>query len=140
MPPDGPLPAAVRSEAGRWLRYAQEDLDAARSLLAQDAPPRLAAWLAQQAAEKAIKAVLIAEQRPFPFTHNLARLLDLVPDGWSVRDLDVDTARLTYHAVTARYPDDLPDVGPAEANAAVTDARRVVDGVTEDLAPLLKDE
>ena len=50
-------PEAVR-EARRWLRYAREDLDTALALVGSEtAPPRHAAWLAQQAAEKAIKAV-----------------------------------------------------------------------------------
>lgn len=137
MPPE--LPAALRHEASRWLRYAQEDLSAAHALLGADAPPRLAAGLAQQAAEKAINATLVAEQRPFPFTHNLSRLLDLVPAGWAVLDVDADWAGLTYHAVGARYPDDLPDVSEDEAEAAVADAARVVAAVTDDLAPLLGD-
>ena len=40
----------VKKEAERWLRYAQEDLAAAKQLLEhQEVVPRHAAWLAQQA-------------------------------------------------------------------------------------------
>ena len=99
--------------------------------------PRNAAWLAQQAAEKAIKAALVAEQRPFPFIHDLPRLLNLLPVAWRVRDVNADWSGLSRHAVEARYPDDPPDVGPAEAEAAVADAARVVEAVTEQLASLL---
>ena len=48
-------------EARRWLRFAEEDLVAAEQTLADDGSvPRHACWLAQQAAEKAIKAALIS--------------------------------------------------------------------------------
>ncbi len=36
---------------------------------------------AQQAAEKAIKAVFIARKTPFPYVHDLARLLTLEESG-----------------------------------------------------------
>ena len=139
MPPEhltDPVAAAVT----HWLRYAQEDLASAQALTTlAHAPPRHAAGLAQQAAEKAIKATLVAEQRPFPFIHDLAKLLDLVPDGWQVRDVDADWSALSRHAVEARYPDDLDDVSPAEAEAAVADAARVVAAVSDQLGPLLHD-
>jgi len=52
----------LRREAWRWLRPAREDRAAATHLsLAADLPYRIACLLAQQAAEKAIKAVLVAE-------------------------------------------------------------------------------
>ena len=61
--------------AARWLRYARGDLDAASALLESGAgEPRHVAGLAQQAAEKAIKAVLVAGQIEFPFTHDLEEL------------------------------------------------------------------
>lgn len=45
-------------EVRRWLRYAREDLTVAETLLNQDdLIPRHACWLAQQSAEKALKAV-----------------------------------------------------------------------------------
>ena len=44
----------------RWLRYAREDLLAADAMLTQpDFWPRHVCSLAQQAAEKALKAVLV---------------------------------------------------------------------------------
>ena len=59
-------------ETRRWLRYAQEDLLAAEAMLAATrARPRHVCWLAQQAAEKAIKAVLVFLQIDFPRTHDL---------------------------------------------------------------------
>ena len=55
------------AETDRWLRYAEEDLRTAESLLADShAIPRHACWLAQQSVEKALKAVLISLQIDFP--------------------------------------------------------------------------
>ena len=130
----------VAREVARWLRYAREDLASAQALAASpDAPPRHAAWLAQQAAEKAIKAVLVATQTPFPFIHDLARLRALVPDGWGVRTVEADLALLTEFAVEARYPDDLPDVTSEEAGEGIVAAVAVLASVGTDLQPRLDD-
>ena len=68
----------VMIETARWLRYAGEDLITAETLLAQARiPPRQACWHAQQAAEKALKAVLIFLQIDFPRTHDLNVLRNL---------------------------------------------------------------
>jgi len=44
----------------RWLRPALDDLKLARKALEIGVDPRLAAFHAQQSAEKALKAVLVA--------------------------------------------------------------------------------
>ena len=91
--------------AARWLRYARGDLDAASALLESSAgEPRHVAGLAQQAAEKAIKAVLVADQIVFPFTHDLEELHALVPRDWRLAAATVELKRLTPWAVRARYP------------------------------------
>jgi len=69
-------------EIHRWLRYAREDLMAAEEMnAATSLPPRHACYLAQQAAEKALKAALIFLQVEFPFRHDLDELRDLLPEG-----------------------------------------------------------
>lgn len=53
-------------EARRWLVYARDDLAAAEVLAGDpDVSPRQACWLAQQAAEKALKAALCFLQSDF---------------------------------------------------------------------------
>ena len=75
-----------REEALRWLRFAREDLaEAERLLRFPDAVPRHICWLAQQAAEKALKAALILEGVEFPYRHDLDALRNLLPDGWAVK-------------------------------------------------------
>jgi HEPN domain-containing protein len=62
-------------------------------------------YQAQQAAEKALKAVYLAKGGRFPFSHNLDLLLQGLEDmGLEIPEA-VDTAsRLTRYAVETRYP------------------------------------
>jgi HEPN domain-containing protein len=60
---------------------------------------------AQQAAEKALKAILVQRQVAFPKTHALADLLTLVAKAGIELPADVaDATLLTPYAVEARYP------------------------------------
>lgn len=91
----------------------REWLNRARSNLVQaSAGARLAeiyledlCFQAQQAAEKALKAVLIALNLRFPYTHDLATLLSLLEQaGEPVPAQLREAARLSGYAVVARYP------------------------------------
>ncbi len=107
-------------ETAKWTRYAQEDLAAARALTANAAGvPRHVCWLAQQAAEKAIKAVLVYLQIDFPRTHDLDALRALLPDDWKTKTDPADLAELTEWAVEARYPGDWADAVPEDARSAL---------------------
>ena len=122
-----------RDEALRWLRFAREDLAVAERLLRfPDAVPRHICWLAQQAAEKALKAALILEGVEFPYRHDLDALRNLLPDGWAVKREHPDLAELTVWAVEARYPGDWPEATREDAQQAVAQARGVLDSVVRD--------
>lgn len=119
------------AEVRRWLRYAREDLAAAETMLGRDgAYPRHVCWLAQQSAEKSLKAGLIYCDIEFPYTHDLDRLRNLLPEGWQVKAQCPDLAELTEWAVEARYPGDIPDALETDARIAVQQARRVLESVT----------
>ena len=121
-------PAA--GEAVRWLRFSEEDLDVASRLLSGSrSTPRHACWLAQQAAEKALKAALILERIEFPYTHDLDALRDLLPEGWSAKDAHTDLAELAEWAAEARYPGDWPEPTDADADRAESEARSVHNSV-----------
>ena len=64
-----------RDVAGGWLRKAESDL--ANAPLCLDARQALdtACFHCQQAAQKALKAYLTAHAIPFPFIHDLGRLV-----------------------------------------------------------------
>lgn len=82
-----------------WLHYADDDLHAART----DVAMHLRCFHAQQAAEKAIKAVLVSYEIDFPWVHDLSRLVGLLPDAAHPLALE-DAVALTPYASAARYP------------------------------------
>ncbi len=85
---------------------------------------------AQQSAEKAIKAVILARTRnEAAFTHSIRRLIrDAERAGAPPVPLTPDAAALlTQYAVLSRYPADVDEVDEAEWQRAVADARTVVE-------------
>jgi HEPN domain-containing protein len=94
----------------------------------------------QQAAEKALKAVLVFEQIAFPYTHNLTTLSNPIPDEWSVAQAEADLERLSEYAVESRYPGDLPEITSTEAEEATADARRLFDAAEHDVNTRLPDD
>lgn len=123
-------------EAAAWLDAAREDLSLARHLVGNRAFPRQASYHAQQAGEKAFKAVLTAHGAAFPKTHDLIQLHALLPAGTSmaVDAARADLALLTGWAVRGRYPHTGPAAMAAEAEAAVADATILVDAAIRALA------
>jgi HEPN domain-containing protein len=85
-----------RHTAQRVLK-AEEDIEAARSLVAQAKPPRdIVCFHCQQAAEKYLKALLQELGLSIPYTHDLEELLDLlVPHDTTLKPLRRDAAFLT---------------------------------------------
>ena len=125
-PPDEPTPAQ------RWFALATEDLTAAWILLADGTVAlRIAGFLAQQAAEKALKAGLFAVSIPAPKIHGLQQLLSHYPHGDAPEiDLD-DLALLDPWVIEGRYAADLPDLTHGDAQQLLSAAERVIDAVLE---------
>ncbi len=108
------------------LRKAQGDRDVAR-LIAADLDPHDDAigFHAQQAVEKAIKAVLAFRQAPTPRTHDLAYLVELLAShGIEVPAAIAEPEWLSPWAVTTRY-DDLEDT--LDRHAAIDAAESAID-------------
>ncbi|MBD3175811.1 MAG: HEPN domain-containing protein [Armatimonadia bacterium] len=114
-------------EARVWLAYAQEDLDAAGHLIEASAAPRIACFLCQQAAEKSIKALLMASGIGFPRTHDLLALALLAPGPAGLARHRDALALLTQWAVLARYPTGEPDASPLNAAEAHHAAALIVE-------------
>lgn len=100
MPPERRDP----TDPLEWIRRARSNL--ARARAGPPAPEVLyedLAFDAQQAAEKGIKAVLVARRVDFRKTHSLVNLLSLVEGAGVVVPADVrEAARLTRYAVRTR--------------------------------------
>ena len=117
----------LKASALRWLRRARSNLARARLPRPEDAVWNDYCFDAQQAAEKALKSVLILNGVRPQQTHDIQRLVgDLERAGVKVPD-DVRTAKtLTPYAVTGRYPGREEDVEEEEYREAVGTAERVV--------------
>jgi HEPN domain-containing protein len=114
-------------DVSRWILFAEADLRAAQLLsLDSDVPGRIACFHAQQAAEKALKALLVANNIPFRKTHDLVVLVGLLPSGLREELELLDTDVLQPWAVDGRYPGDLPDASADEAAEALAVAAAIV--------------
>jgi len=88
--------------SGDWLRYAKADLALARVPLPQGGLYELLCFHAQHAAEKSVKAVLLHYGIEPPRTHNLERLIDLLPTCIARTTVLSQSARLTVYGPAAR--------------------------------------
>ena len=127
----------LRAEALRWLRYAQEDIHTADTLLeAVDVPLRTVCFHSQQATEKALKAVLVYEDIDVPRTHDLSLLQSLLPEAWAVKRARGDLTALSIWATHPRYPGDWPEATHEDAADAMALARQVLVAVLQDFKAL----
>jgi len=94
------------TEGAEWLRRARSNL--ARARAGRSSPEVLYEDLcfdAQQAAEKAIKALLVEHKMSFPKTHAIMDLLTLLQQSGVVVPEEIRRAGLlTGYAVETRYP------------------------------------
>lgn len=90
-----------------WIRKADSDLTNAQLCVASSAALDTACFHAQQAAEKLLKAYLIAYSLPVLFIHNLEKLVEICeqqePSFQSMKTLG---QALTPYAVQLRYDED----------------------------------
>lgn len=85
-----------------FLIIADEERTAARALLAGH--PRQAAYLRQQAAEKAARALLEHAKVPFGTSHNLGQMAEALPASHPLRTRVMDLDVLSPAATRYRYP------------------------------------
>ena len=105
---------AARDEAERWLRQAESDL-AFAALGAREGFPAQACFTSQQAAEKALKAVLYLSGARFVPGHSVLELLDrAAADTGALRRLRDSARQLDQYYIPTRYPNGLPGSIPAE--------------------------
>lgn len=116
---------ADRRKPGAWLRIARSDLVFADLIPQPGLLYELMCMHAQQAAEKASKAILVHHGADPPCIHDVRRPL-LVGEVVDVPHEINSAGNLTQYAVAARYPDDLGKIEEAEWAEAVAVARAVV--------------
>ena len=124
-------------EVSQWLLKADHDLRSAKRLMSQGEDEPLldtAVYHCQQAAEKALKAYLTAHGVTFPKIHLLTPLVTLCSDiNKSFLEL-LDAAEiLTPLATEFRYPGDILEPDPSDADEAYRIAEDVVQFVISKL-------
>jgi HEPN domain-containing protein len=123
----------ARELAGLLLEKAAGDVATLKAVLSSEEVPDEAVGLhAQQAVEKALKAVLASRGVRYPFTHDIDRLVELTEAEAVVLPQNLrEAGALTPWALAHRY-ESAPSLGAARedmlrmASAAVTWARGLV--------------
>jgi len=87
-----------------WLRHARSDLALATAPRPAEVLLEALCFHAQQAAEKALKTILVWRSVEVPRSHSIGLLLDLVAAHVPLPPGIRSTAMLTDYAVAARYP------------------------------------
>jgi len=111
----------------QWIVKAENDLkNAAHTLkLGSECPTDTVSFHAQQCVEKYLKAFLVYKGIDFPRTHDIERLVALLPENIWLR-LSIEEQRtLTTYATLTRYPGEYEIIPLAEAQQSVRLARRV---------------
>ncbi len=115
------------SDPRSWLVRAYSNLRLAEKGQGKDIMLEDLCFNAQQAAEKALKAVCLYKEQDFPKTHSITHLVDIleaagvdVPDQIKFADV------LTQYAVQTRYPGPIEEITFEEYQEALAIAARVV--------------
>jgi len=117
LPPDDPH---------EWLNRARSNL-AQSKLRAPEVYLEDLCFNAQQAAEKAIKALLIKLGIRFPYTHDMTELLTLLEQAEQIIPEEIKRAgALSDYAVESRYPGLAEPVTEEEYQETVNTAEQVV--------------
>ena len=122
MPPEPLQPGSAQD----WLRYAVSDLELAKTSGVPNVMFESLCYHAQQCAEKALKAALVAYHIPVHRTHNIGLLLDLLSEHTGIAGNVEEAAILTDYAVMCRYPGDAEPITEPEYERAVHLAEAVL--------------
>jgi len=107
------------------MKHAKSDLAVARSSKVEEILFGTLCFHCQQAAEKALKAVLLKHGAEFPPTHSIKLLLELLPPPLSPTPDVVEAAILSKYTSKGRYPLDVMDIQEDEYEKAL----KLADGV-----------
>lgn len=125
MTPKGRIPGSPEE----WMDHAESDLRLARLAAGE---PRVrreqACFHLQQAAEKAIKAVLLSCRIDFPLTHDIEHLLEIAEEaGLHIPEEVRESGILTPYAVETRYPGSWFEISADDLKEAMATATATVD-------------
>jgi HEPN domain-containing protein len=116
-----------------WLRHAQSDLAIAAVRKSRRMLYEHQCFHAQQAAEKAVKAILVASGLSVPRSHDLAFLLAQLPREIALPVALVELPLLTKYAVQLRYPGETEPVTSVDRRMALRLAQAAVEWAEQQL-------
>ena len=124
-----------------WIRFARMDLSAAVYLQGHNPLPlEIICHHCQQAAEKAIKAVLVSHDADVPHIHDLNKLLTTAEQYEnSILSLSQQANLLTNYATFTRYPSDI-EIGEADMKLALKYAQDILAQVEFLLSGVLEEK
>jgi HEPN domain-containing protein len=116
------------SSPEEWLAHARSDLKLAKlGLEHRDVLYHQICFHAQQAVEKALKAVLLHHKIDFPLTHDIDELIDIFEkSGITVPSDCMDSGFLTPYAVETRYPGYWVEITDSDVGEAIKTSEKVV--------------
>lgn len=125
--------------ARQWLIKAMNDLlNADNNLKSEVVPFDTVCFHCQQAAEKLLKAYLVANGKEHPFTHDLFLIIEkILPLNSEADDLREPCSILMPYAVEIRYPDDWHMPSEEDAKEARDAASDVLDWLKNALPDIL---
>jgi HEPN domain-containing protein len=112
-----------------WFNFALRDLQSAKKNYEIE-EYQVAAFLAQQAAEKVLKALLIKKTETFPKIHDLTRLAKLLNAPKDILEL---CASITPAYAATRYPDVSSEFSREEVEELIEYAGKVIKWVEKEL-------
>jgi HEPN domain-containing protein len=116
-------------EVDRWFKKAKDDLASAKINL-REGLFEVAAFLAHQAAEKALKSLYILKRRELWKTHDLVKLAESVGGSDAVRET---CKKLNPHYLATRYPLEVAYT-EEKANEAINAGEEVLEWVKKNLS------
>ncbi len=119
-----------------WVKKADENELNIKSILKhRDGTSNWVGFLAQQMAEKYLKALLVFHKRGYPKIHDLLRIASLIaPLAENVLAFDEELRRLTRLYIIDRYPGEMAELSWKEAEDAYAAARRIKEFVLSEIA------
>ncbi len=116
-----------------WLQRAESNLKLAKEGKVEGVLLEDLCFEAQQAAEKALKALLIYLSDEYPKVHAFSVLLDDLEKHIEIPDFIKEVLELSDYAVQTRYPGDYYPVGEDEYNRAIEIVEKVINWVKESI-------
>ena len=116
-----------------WMERAKSSLEIAGTRNSELVYYEDLCYQAQQAVEKAIKAMLIYYKIEPQFTHNVGILLDELQAYVSIPDEIKETIKLTKYAVQTRYPGEYDDITKEDYEESIIIAKKCLEWVQNNI-------